>query len=348
MSQSKTIMLAQGSTGPGPAHSLQLDLPNRGYVFSVGGVNAPVTASVAVEVSTDGVTWAQGTPFSLSGTSTTTVPVVYRDVDPNSPFPLVRANVLNVTGGGFVTVSVTASVASAGATDFRRTSDGAQSWVGVGDDHTLPVSLSTGADTAANAVRVMRGANTPLVVLPAFDAQGPKPNIDVILGTIGQVGDVIDSLIINVLDNTACAVFLRDGDVPDLVTGTSGTSPAGSTVLTLTSTASSAAVTNQYFGRVLSLTYIPTSGAATKIKRRIVAHAAPSGTAWSSITVDQAVPAGATVTQWAIEHQSSVQLCGAAMPDSRPIVLPGGRSQNGRYRLTVDKGAQVTALGSFT
>lgn len=232
--------------------------------------------------------------------------------------------------------------------DIRRLSDFSQSFIGVNDDHTTSVTLSTGADAAANAVRVMRGANTPLVVSPAFDAQGAKPNVDVILGTIGQVGDIIDSLVINVLDNTACAVFLRDGDVPDLVTGTAGTNPAAGTVLTLTSTASSAATANQYFNRVLSITYVPTSGAATKIKRRIVAHAAPSGTAWSSITVDQAVPAGATITQWAIEHQSSVQMCGAAMPDSRPIVIPGGRSQNGRYRLTVDKGAQVTVLGSFT
>jgi hypothetical protein len=215
----------------------------------------------------------------------------------------------------------------------------------------VPMYMTTmmyGEDKASNSVRVTKAASTLLIITPLVDTLGPKPNVDVTLGTIGQAGDIIDSLVINVLDNTACAVFLRDGDVPDLVTGTTGTGPSAGTTLVLTSTASSSATANQYFGRVLSITYTPTSGTSTKMKRRIVAHAAPSGTAWSSITVDEAVPAGATITQWAIEHQSSVQLCGAALPDSRPVVIPCGRSQNGRYRLTVDKGAQVTVLGSFT
>jgi hypothetical protein len=244
---------------------------------------------------------------------------------------------------------VTASDASAGNTDFRRTSDGAQTWVGVGDDHTLPVSLSTGADAAANAVRVVRGANNPFIVSPLTDSLGFKPNSDVVLGTIGAAGDIIDSIVINILDNTKCAVFLRDGDTTDTITGTTGTAPSAGTTLTLTATASGSSAANLYAGRVLSITYTPTGGTSTKFKRLITAHAIVSSTtAWSSITVDEALPAGATITQWAIEHQSSVQLCNAAMPDKRPITLPGGRSQNGRWKLSVDSGAQVTALGSFT
>ncbi len=112
MAQTKNIMLAQGTTGPGPWHTLHPELSNRGFVVSVGGVAAAVTANVIIEVdNNDGIPSTRMSFQNLAGTATLTVPVSNSDVDPNGPFPRVRANVISLTGGGFVTASVTAAAA---------------------------------------------------------------------------------------------------------------------------------------------------------------------------------------------------------------------------------------------
>lgn len=216
------------------------------------------------------------------------------------------------------------------------------------DPTTGNPGLISGEDQATDTLRVISGAATMISVIPLTDTLGFKPNSDVVMGTIGAAGDIVTSVIVNVQDNTKCAVYVRDGDAPDPITGTTGTAPTASSTLVLTSTASSNVTANQYAGRVLSITYIPTGGTAAKFKRLITAHAAVTiSTAWTSITVDEAVPAGATITQWAIEHQSSVQLVGPAQPDKRPIVLPGFRSVNGRIRFSVDSGCQIQVAGKF-
>ncbi len=117
MPQSKVLMLNQATTGPGTSHTFHPHESNRGFVVSVGGVAAAVSAVVIIEVSSDqGVTWAERLRFSsLAGTSTLTAPIVNSDVDPNGPFPNVRANVISVTGGGLVTASCTAATSGMGA-----------------------------------------------------------------------------------------------------------------------------------------------------------------------------------------------------------------------------------------
>lgn len=116
MAQTKTIMTAQGTPGPGPQHTLHPEECNRGYVVSAGGVSAAVTASVNIEVSCDqGVTWATRMLFKISGTASLSLPVTNSDVDPNGPFPLVRANVLALTGGALITVSVCSAYSGGGA-----------------------------------------------------------------------------------------------------------------------------------------------------------------------------------------------------------------------------------------
>ena len=117
MAHTKTLTLAQAATGPGPAnHAFHPEESNRGVVVSIGGVAAAVTATVLIQVSCDnGATWATRMTFSLSGTATLTAPVADTDVDPNGPFPLVRSNVTAITGGGFVTVSMTAATSGMGA-----------------------------------------------------------------------------------------------------------------------------------------------------------------------------------------------------------------------------------------
>lgn len=110
MAQTKTIMTAQGTTGPGPQHTFHAEEYVRGFVVSVGGVAAAVSAAVNIEVSADGGnTWAVRMAFSVSGTSTLTAPVINSDVDLCQPYSLIRADVTSLTGGGFVTVAVTAA-----------------------------------------------------------------------------------------------------------------------------------------------------------------------------------------------------------------------------------------------
>jgi hypothetical protein len=232
---------------------------------------------------------------------------------------------------------------------FRRSSDGGPCWAAVGDDHAVSIGLISGEDQTADALKVTRAAATPVTVLPLTDSLGLKPNSDVMLGTIGAPGDIIDTLIVNIQDYTRCAVFLRDGNVPDPVTGTSGTAPSAGTNLALTAASAFTATANQYAGRVLSVTYTPTSGTSSTFKRLIVGHAAVAASVTlSSLTVDETIPAGATITQWAIEHASSVQIVGPSLSDRHPLIIPWGRSINGGFRLSVDAGVQVTALGKFT
>jgi hypothetical protein len=352
MSQSKTIMLAQGSTGPGPAHSLQLDFPNRGYVLSVGGVNAPVTASVAIEVSTDGVTWAQRLLFSLSGTSTTSVPVVHSDVDLNSPFPLVRANLLSITGGGFVTVSVTASDASAGNTDFRRTSDGAQTWVGVGDDHAIVQGLGSGEDQSHGWQATVSAASRGQHVMPINTATAGTflPNSNVGLGTTGgAVGDYLKSLRLNITSATNAAVYLSQANQVNVVAGTSGTDPTAATSVTLVSAIFNAAA-NKYAGYILSITYTPTGGAAgTVVKKKIVSHVAFSSATSLTFTVTDNLPAGATITAWALEPIATSY---EVVPFNQPVgilVLPiDERSTLGGWQLSIGTGVEAHATGWFS
>lgn len=116
MPATKTIMFNQSNTGPGASYNLPPDYANRGYIVEVGGVAAAVTASVDIEVSNNGTGWAKRMSFqNIAGTATLTIPVTNTDVDPNGPFPQVRANVISVTGGGLVTVSVTAAQTGLGA-----------------------------------------------------------------------------------------------------------------------------------------------------------------------------------------------------------------------------------------
>jgi len=115
MAQTKTLMTAQGTTGPGAWHTLHPEMSNRGYVISLGGVAAAVTAKVIIEVDNNDGIPATRLTFNLDGTSTLTVPVTNSDVDPNAPFPRVRANVVSVNGGGLVSASVTAAASGMGA-----------------------------------------------------------------------------------------------------------------------------------------------------------------------------------------------------------------------------------------
>ncbi len=107
MSITTKILAAATATGPGSAVAIDPKMSNRSFVISVAGTGA-VSCAVNVEVSNDGGTvWATRMTFaSLSGTTLATD----TDVDPSSPYPLIRANVTALAGtGAAVTVSVSAS-----------------------------------------------------------------------------------------------------------------------------------------------------------------------------------------------------------------------------------------------
>lgn len=116
MSITKQLMAAQSAAGPGIPVQVDPDLPCRAFVVSLGGVAGAVSAQVAIEVSCDnGVTWAARMSFTLTGASTLAAPITNSDVDSPSPFPLVRANVLSINGGGVVGVACSAAKHNSGA-----------------------------------------------------------------------------------------------------------------------------------------------------------------------------------------------------------------------------------------
>ncbi len=108
MAQTLNILNAATVVGPGPAVAVPPDLFRRGFTIALVG-SGSVSAEAAIQVSNDqGTTWCNRMTFSPAGTAGASAPVTAVDVDPISPFPLVRVNLTAVSGAA-VSVSMTAS-----------------------------------------------------------------------------------------------------------------------------------------------------------------------------------------------------------------------------------------------
>lgn len=118
MAQSKKLATNQATTGPGAWHHLHPEQSNRGYTVELGGSAGAAAADVDIEVDHGEGNGSPATRLQfklVAGTSTLAVPVTNSDVDPNGPFPRVRINVRNLSGGGLVSAAVTAAAPGMGA-----------------------------------------------------------------------------------------------------------------------------------------------------------------------------------------------------------------------------------------
>ncbi len=210
-------------------------------------------------------------------------------------------------------------------------------------------TLMAGEDPLRGWQAVEDGATQGYHLIPTPTATGGDMPSERLLGTTGNVGDYLKDLHLQVRNNTNAAVFLsQDGDAP-IASGTAGTAPSASTTVAVTASANVTATQNQYAGRIVKITYIPTGGAsAIVLKRRITAHAAFAATTALSFTVSHAVPAGAAITAWQLEPASSFEVIPYNTPVGRLPCHFGERSVYGGWRVHADSGVDVHATGNFT
>lgn len=209
-------------------------------------------------------------------------------------------------------------------------------------------TLISGEDQTNNWLQTADGGWQYYNVDPPSIGGITSPNTNKILGTAGAAGDYLKTLVLNVVSNTTSAVYLTDGVGTNQLSGTAGTNPPGTTTLTVTATATTAAA-NAYAGSIVSVTYTPTSGASTVFKRRIVSHAAFAAATSLAFTVTHALPAGATITAWAVEPAlTSFEVVPYNMAVGVYTLPLGIKSTVGGWRLSTDSGVLVLATGKFT
>ena len=220
----------------------------------------------------------------------------------------------------------------------------------VRDVNAALTTLISGEDQVRNVMKTINGAQQYGVVLPLPSAAtaGVMPRSDVICGSgAGSAGDYLGSLSIMVNSQVNAAVYIRDGAVADIASGTTGTNPAGTTALAVTASVAQTWTANQYAGSIVRVVYTPTGGASTTIKRKIVANPVVSASTSVSFTLSHAIPAGASITAWGLEPASSWEVLPYnALIGIYPIQL-GKASVYGGWKISVDSGAQVEYGGIF-
>jgi hypothetical protein len=221
----------------------------------------------------------------------------------------------------------------------------------VSEENPLPVQVSqltAAEDPDRDSYRFIKGGSELKVVNPAYQTTGPVMNCDYALG-FSAIGEYLEQLVCNVRSATNTAVYLHDGSASPLFSGTAGTNPDGTTTLTLTAPSTVTASVNQFAECLVYINYTPTGGAAMKLYRRIVSHAAISSTS-VALTVTHNIPAGATITSWGIVPQANGWEC---VPYNMPTGLPfrvecGWVSRLGGWSISVDSGIQVQVSGHFS
>ena len=175
---------------------------------------------------------------------------------------------------------------------------------------------------------------------------------EVALGTTGAIGDYLEGLEINNTDALNAAVYLEDGNLsPPVfiasVSGPSGTGPSGTTALACTATAAVTITAGQIVGYLVAFTYTPTTGAPTKMIRKITANAAMTATTAFACTVSHVVPAGGAIGAWELLPLSAYEVQPFNTPAGSRYIPMGRRSLNGGWKLSVDAAVQVVASGLF-
>lgn len=212
---------------------------------------------------------------------------------------------------------------------------------------TIP--LLSGEDQTNQWLAVVKGAFQSYRVIPLGTAGGTMPVSDKILGIGGAIGDFLDKFVLSVSSNTNAAVYIRDGSALDVASGTTGTNPAGTTTLAVTASAAQTWTTNQYANYIVRVTYTPTSGVSTTIKRKIASHAAVAASTAITFILSHAIPAGATITAWGLEPIASSW---EVVPYNTPVGIYSipieKKSTLGAFKVSVDLGVQVEATGKFS
>ena len=172
------------------------------------------------------------------------------------------------------------------------------------------------------------------------------------LGVSGATGDYLAGLEIQNADALNGAVYLEDGDeAPPIfvnsVSGPSGAAPSGTTTLTCASTAAVTIGAGALVNYLVSFTYTPTTGVATKMIRKITANNAISTTAFVC-TVSHAVPAGSVIGAWELLPLSAYEVQPFNTPAGSRYIPMGRVSTYGAWRVSVDATAQVVASGIFS
>lgn len=210
-------------------------------------------------------------------------------------------------------------------------------------------SVSPGENTSKNWVETADGANNWVNVLPSILTNGtPIPTSNKVLGAAGSAGDHIKSLILRVSGNTDSGVFLQDGFLPPVFVGTAATAPSGTTTFAGTSGVAVTVTVNQYAGQILTITYTPSGGVSTTIKRRIVSHGGGTSITAHTFVVDQPIPTGTNVTSWSLEQPSSFNVLPFNTTEGFYKIDLGITSSVGGWRISFGSQVSVLAVGKFS
>jgi hypothetical protein len=299
-------------------------------------------------------------PVSIANASSTTpLNVAIANATESAPLPVAlsgSAGTLDVqmpgiTAGNPLPVSFPGTGMNVTVADFTSSTPMQVEFAGGGG--TLPVSLDTlisGEDQAKGWLKVADGATQMYHSEPTPTATGGDMPTELALGAAGAAGDYLKTLIVSVSSATNAAVYLVQDGQASLTSGGSGTAlAAAGTSVTLTATAAFTATQNAHKGRILTLTYTPTGGAAPiKFRRRVTAHAAFTAATTLTFTVSHNLPAGGTIGTWTLEGTGSFEL----VPYNTPVGLTrlelGMVSTYGGWKINSDSGVSVTAIGKFS
>lgn len=210
-------------------------------------------------------------------------------------------------------------------------------------------SLSPGENAAKNWLETADGANKWVNVLPAILTNGtPIPTSNRVLGAVGSTGDHIKSLILRVSGNTDSGVFLQDGSAPAVFNGAVATAPSGTTTFACTSSVAVTLTVNQYAGQILTVTYTPTGGVSTTIKRRVVSHGGGTSITAHTFVLDQPIPTGTNVTSWSLEQVSSFNVLPFNTVEGFYKIDLGISSNIGGWKISFGSQVSVIVTGKFS
>lgn len=197
-------------------------------------------------------------------------------------------------------------------------------------------TIAAGEDILTNAQITIPAGTQSKDIGPTATPAGPMPTSHVAFGT--SAGDYLESIHFVVRDPLNAAVYLEDGDDPDVLAGTTGANPTASTTLSLTIPTATTLTANQLMDYILFVTYTPTNAAQSiTVPRRITQHAAvTAGTTFAPV-VTHNMPAGATVTGWSVRPKNAAIEIAAYNQSGAPW-KSSRRSLLGRFRISVDGG----------
>lgn len=173
-------------------------------------------------------------------------------------------------------------------------------------------------------------------------------NADQVLGTTGDVGDYLKCLLVTVRDPNFSQVILRDGDGADTLSMLTHGSTACLTNAIVTQSSFSGTA-SLYNGQIFRISYQPTGyNAAFSIKRKVVGHTTGAS---STLFLDHplpSVPGTAVACYLEAAQPVAYEVVPNGLAAGTYMIPVGMRSVNGAWKVSVDIGVQVVAVGFFS